>query len=798
MPDTGKVVSALPLETFGDLLKYLRRRAQLTQRELAIAVGYSEAHVSRLEKNQRLPDLATLAALFIPALGLENEPELVKRLLELATGARGQSLPASGKFTVTQTISEEKTETVETIEIPSNLPLQLTSFIGRETEIAEIKELLQKDSDIRFLTLIGAGGCGKTRLAVQVTEQIVSYYPHGVWFIDLTPLNNADLIPRTIASLLGVPEIQTQETIRDLLAFLRTKKMLLLFDNCEHLLDGLSHLVEAIIRFCPQVQILVTTREILNIPGEKLFHVSPLPYPDETVLEKKAIGEFASVRLFIQRAQNVQPSFTLTDENAAYIARICRRLDGIPLAIELAAARVNLLRVQQIDAQLNDRFHLLTSGSRTLPRHQTLRAMIDWGHDLLSEVERSLFHRLSVFAGGWTLESANAVTEEASHTTTLDLLSRLVDKSFINAEREPESEARYSMLETLREYAVGQLEATHETERTRERHFEYFYELTQQARLYGNDKGYWLDKLETEHDNIRAALNWSFRNRQIEKATRLVLAILDFYWFRGFTVEGREWMDKFIAMAVPASPLRALLLQKAGWFARGGGDFKKADMLLQRAIEMARAIGDATRTAMALLDLGLSARDQGNHERGISCFSEALALAQDSGDSQSMGNCYYYLAESYGHDFDTSISFWEQGLALARQAGDQTRIAWGLEGLAGTTFLKRDFVTALEYHLESLRIKVQVMDKLGIAYSFEGLAQVAAAEEEPERATVLWGAASQLREAMQVPSDPSRARIYVSLIPSAREQLGEEVFKKAWKRGQTMKLDEAITYALDA
>ncbi|MCI0552847.1 MAG: tetratricopeptide repeat protein, partial [Anaerolineae bacterium] len=268
--------------------------------------------------------------------------------------------------------------------------------------------------------------------------------------------------------------------------------------------------------------------------------------------------------------------------------------------------------------------------------------------------------------------------------------------------------------------------------------------------------------------------------------------------FRGFTIEGREWMDKFLAIEMPASSLRALLLQKAGWFARGSGDFKKADTLLHRALEMAKEIGDTNRASWALGDLGLSARDQGENEQSIKYFTEGLRFGQQSGEKRAIGVCLYNLAESYEliRDLDTASEFWEKGLSVFREESDITHIAWGLEGQAGVSYLKGDFTSALEYHLESLKHKVEVMDKLGLAYSFEGLAQVAAAQGQPERAAILWGAGSRLRESMNIPLDPSREDIYTSFIPRTREQIGDDLFNEAWKKGEAMKLEEAIDYAL--
>jgi non-specific serine/threonine protein kinase len=320
----------------------------------------------------------------------------------------------------------------------------------------------------------------------------------------------------------------------------------MVLDNCEHLLMGVAQLAELILQACPQVQIIATSREFLNIPGEKPFQVLPFEYPPADSAEKGSIAAYDSVRLFIQRARNMEPAFDITEENASSIAQICRRQDGIPLAIELAAARTALLRVQQIEVQLKGRFQLLTGGRRTLPRHQTLKAMIDWSYNLLSEGERQLFRRLAVFVGGWTLESAEGFAADIPQAAALDLLSRLVDKSFILVERQLGKDARYRMLETLREYGLEKLESVGETSYAREQHFEFFHSIALGSRLYGPEKQRWLDRLEADYDNIRAAILWALDEHDsggvrsfLEEGAELVLALVDFFWFRGFTVEAR-------------------------------------------------------------------------------------------------------------------------------------------------------------------------------------------------------------------------------------------------------------------
>jgi non-specific serine/threonine protein kinase len=323
--------------------------------------------------------------------------------------------------------------------------------------------------------------------------------------------------------------------------------------------------------------------------------------------------------------------------------------------------------------------------------------------------------------------------------------------------------------------------------------------------LYGPEKQVWLDRLETDYDNIRAAVNWALTYRDsedarpyIEEAMELVLALLDFFWFRAFTMQAREWLDQFLAIDMPSSPLRALLLQKSGWYVRSAGDFHKADGLLHRALEMAKEIGDLNRASWALMDLGKSACDQGDNQQSIRYFTEGLTFARQSGEERAIGASLYSLAESYEllGDLNKAKDLWAQGLSIFRRDGDKTGIAWGLEGLAGAAYLAKDLAGALKFHLESLHIKVEVMDRLGIAYSLEGLAQVAAAEEKPERAAILWGAAHHLREGMTVILEPSREEVYTSLIPKTRQQIGEQHFDELWKKGETLELEEAIAFAL--
>jgi predicted ATPase len=484
-------VSPEKFSTFGELLKYLRKREELTQREFAILVGYSDTQISRLEQNQRVPDTGTLQALFVPALHLQHEPQWVERLLELARQARLGELPETGK-TVT----------------PNNLPALLTTFIGREKEQAEILQLIRTH---RLVTLTGSGGVGKTRISLQVGGQVLDQYANGVWLAELAPLSDPELVPQTVASIFGILSQSSRSHTELLINFLRPKTALLILDNCEHLLDASVRLADTLLKYCPQLKILATSREALGILGEIVYHMPSLGLPDiQQTLEH--FREYESVRLFEERAWLAQPDFKLTMENASSIAQICSRLDGIPLAIELAAARVNMFSTAQIAARLNDRFNLLTGGSRTaLPRQQTLRASIDWSWNLLSDPEHVLIRRLTVFAGGWTLEAAESVCSAIGDIKPPDvseLMIQLVAKSLVIANRQPGRERRFHLHETIRQYAHEKLIEAGEQENIHSQHLNYFLDLSERAEtaLHGPQQIEWYQRLTDERDNLRVAL----------------------------------------------------------------------------------------------------------------------------------------------------------------------------------------------------------------------------------------------------------------------------------------------------
>lgn len=803
MSKQASPISLDSFSTFGDLLKYLRRRARLTQRELSIAVGYSEAQISRLEQNQRPPDIASLTALFIPALFIEDEPLIVARLMDLAAQARMEEMHQSGVVTFLSSVQHQILEDVRSIEdnILNNLPLQLTSFVGRDLEIAEIKKLLGK---AKLVTLTGSGGCGKTRLTIETARQLAGSYRDGIWLVELASISDPALVLQTVASTLGISDSRDVLSTLALTKYLRTKRLLLILDNCEQIVTAVAQLAGEILRACPQVQVLVTSREILNLIGEVQFRVPSLSLSKEKSLSSSVSSPPEAVQLFVERAQAVLPSFTLTEDVLPAVTQICQLVDGLPLGIELAAAKISVLSAEQIATRLNQSLEMLSGGRVNIPHHQTLEATIQWSYDLLSGAERTLLQRLSVFSGGWTLEAAESVVSDPSlvrASQVFDLISQLVNKSLIVVDWQLSTEARYTMLETIREYARGQLHTAGEVTMLQKRHFDYFLDFAGKAKVIGPQKSIWLNRLEAEQDNFRAALAWALKYEspeQVDTGTLLVGLLADYFFYRGYMTEALEWFDKFISFELPPSRGRALGFQKAGFLTRVSGDFHKAVHLLERGLAISREIGDNERAGMALLDLGHAKRDIGKTEEVIPDFSKALSLFQELGDTRGMLYSYYQLATTYmqRRDLTKARIFWEHGLELARKINDKSFIAWGLEGLADTAILESQAGQAKTLHTESLKSKLEVMDKPGIPYSFEGLAQAAVLEGKSEHAAVLWGAAEQLRMLLNLPMDPSREDIYTSLIPTAREQIGEEVFDKAWKKGGTMSLPEAIEFAL--
>src|SRR6266545_5801751 len=595
--------------SFGYWIRRQRKTLDLTQQVLAERVGCSLAAIKKIESDERRPS-RQIAERMAVVLGVPASQREV--FMEVARGLR----PVDQLLLAHEPATLDPSETPKAV--PQNLPVQLTSFVGRKHELDEVKRLL---SNTRLLTLTGPGGTGKTRLALQLAAEVLEAkeFPNGVWLVELAPLADSTLVAQTMAATLGAHE-QPGRTILDALTdYVRAKSMMVILDNCEHLIEACAQIADSLLHAAPRLKILATSREALGIAGETAYRVPSLPLPDPRQLQDlDALAQNDCVHLFIDRAMASYPSFRLKEKNAPAIADICRRLDGIPLAIELASARTKIFPPEEIAARLDDRFRLLTGGSRTaLERHQTLFALIEWSHNLLSEAERVLLRRLSVFAGGWSFEAARIVCGESLGDNVLDLLTHLVDKSLVAVEAEAE-EARYRLPETIRQYARDKLFESGEAEQARDRHLDFFLRFAEAAepKLRGSEQLVWLNRLETEHDNLRTALAWSLESGKSDSALQLAGALGYFWVLRGYFSEAQKWLEEALALSereqskkVAAGKYVPTHIEKArrakALYAAGTPDFatmnlKKARKTVEESLRLWRELGDKWWMAVTL------------------------------------------------------------------------------------------------------------------------------------------------------------------------------------------------------
>jgi predicted ATPase/DNA-binding CsgD family transcriptional regulator len=692
---------------------------------------------------------------------------------------------------------------------PNNLPQELSSFVGREKELAEIQRLLGYN---RLLTLTGSGGCGKTRLAVVVANELLQGFEDGAWMVELAPLSDPSLVPQAVGSVLGVREQPGRPLTEYLSGYLRHKNMLLVLDNCEHLIGPCAELAEALLRSCPGLRVLATSREALAIPGEVAWPVPPLSLPDLRRLpDSESLLHHESARLFVERTIAVRPTFALTEQNATAVARVCYRLDGIPLAIELAAARTKVLSVEEISERLDGSFGLLTSGGRTaMPRQRTLRATMDWSHDLLSEDEQALFRRLSVFVGGFTLRAAESVCagedlEDLERHEVLELLSHLADKSLVLV-TEHGGGARYRLLETVRQYAREKLSESGESGKVLGRHAGYYVTLARQAEpeLKGERQLAWLGRLETEHDNLRAAMRWLLGRGETEEAARLGWALWLYWGIRAHFAEGRRSMERALSAeggaAMPASA-RAKALYVEAMMANYQGDHGTAESLVEESLGLFGGLDDRLGSAYALSNAGFAALGQGQPRRAITLTEEAVDLFLEEGEKWGAAIELGFLAVAWRDQGDhvRAKSLAEQGLALSREVGERQSISTALYTLATLAQAERDHGRARDLFEEGLALSAEVGNETDVARYLEGLAAVAAAVGMIARAARLWGAEEAMLEKIEVGVHtyvPDRS-LHRRRVAAARAQLDEEEFEAAWSEGRAMPPERAIEYALE-
>lgn len=697
-----------------------------------------------------------------------------ERLLRVELGVE----PSLETRTLYEWINQREAKRTAAESLLTNLPVRWLDFVGRKTECVEIERLIRHH---RLVTLIGVGGCGKTSLALQVARQLVNAFRDGAWWADLAPLDDEAMVAPTIAAALGVRE-SAQQTLENALAdYLRDKHLLLLLDGCDHVVDACASLVAMFLSRCAQVHILTTGREALGITGEVLWHVPPLSVPDPklywnaatklpnvTSATIDALMRFDAVQLFVQRAALLNPNFVLNSKNAFAVAEICRRLDGIPLAIELAAARTRTMSVSQIADRLGDRFRLLTRGHRTaLPQHQTMQAAIDWSYDALSDRERMLFRRVACFLGGWTLEAAEHVAADKDTLTMLapveilDALTRLVTKSLIEVDTQSH-QMRYRMLETLREYARQKLIDSGEAVKLFTRHRDWFLRYAEDAEreLRRAEQILWLDRLEADYENLRAALRYSFRRRDrsaldLRKGLHLTAALLQFWAMRGMLKEGRLWLKEALHHYTDLPKendrelelLHAKLLNGAGVLAYVHGDLKQAGALCEQSLTLARRLENRWLAAVCLYVLSERERHwHGDYERALAWAQEGLALAHAEDDPwlvacMLMNVGSHVLAQG---EYSQAQTHFEEGVQLAEQVGDQWIASALLEGLGQIAYAQGDCVHAIALYERGLAMRRALKDKNGIAGLLNNLGRAVYCQGDWARARELFQASLEL------------------------------------------------------
>jgi predicted ATPase len=747
--------------------------------------------------------------------------------------------------TIRDRFSEKPARQAETR--PTNIPVQRTGFVGREKEVAAAIELLLRH-DVRLVTVTGPGGIGKTRLAVEVANGLAEHFSGGIHFVPLSSLRDPALLASVIVQTLGMREaggLSPLEILkRDVQDSLRAP-MLFLLDNFEHLIEAAPTVAE-LLAMGPNLKVLVTSRAALHVYGEHEFPVPPLALPDSRAVPSvEALSHYPAVALFVQRAAAARPDFELNKENAAAVIEICARLDGLPLAIELAAARVKVLSPSSMRARLASRLQLLTGGSRDLPqRQQTLRAAIDWSYDLLSAAEQKLFRRLSIFVGGCTLEGVEAVcdTKGDLDLDLLDGMASMVDKSLLLQTEQPNGESRFVMLETIREYAREKLEASGEYAPTKRSHAAYCLVLAEEqaSEHSGSEEADWLERFTLEHDNFRAALEWLTETGDAEWGLRLGAALFRFWEAREYLAEGRDRLDKLLKIARASAPtkLRARAVFVAGVLASEQRDYGPAQALTRESLDIARQLGDPQGVAVSLNALAVLAKEQGNVALAHTLFEECLVLWREAGDQRAVARSLSNFASvvTLEGDHARARSLYAECLSIFQGLGDRTGIAWSLNsqgdvardqgdsgaartsyeqslaifrelgdswGIAGTLAdlgnlarEHRNFSAAYALYRDSLKVFQGLEHKRGIARLLECFACAAAAQLQAERSLRLAGAAAALRQNIGAPLTPAeQAKLEATLQP-ARHALTHTTGATAWLEGWAMPVEKVTNELL--
>jgi len=792
MMNTPFFASEVP--TFATQLRLFRVRAGLTQEVLAERAGVSSATIAALEQGlRRRPYPHTLAAL---AHALQLGPADQATLLAPANRLVGRT-QETGLATAPARAAGP--------ELHARLPVPPTVLVGREDEVVAATGLLHTpDPATRLLTLVGPGGVGKTRMALAVAGTLANTYSGGVVFVDLAPLRDHRLLAAAIARALELREARGHSARERVFEYLRGRRLLLVLDNFEHLMGGVG-LVAELLESCPRTVLLVTSRTALRLRAERRFAIGPLAVPTGADADAyDVIAASPAVRLFVERAQAAAPNFGLTAANATDVAAVCRRVDGIPLAIELAASRVRLLAPATLLRRLERRLSLLADGAADLPeRQQTLRNTIAWSYHLLDPQAQALFRQMAVFVGGCTLEAAETVcwSDDLAAQDILEVVGALVDNSLVRGVDGGGDEVRFEMLETVREYGLEQLEACAKTAAARRRHFDWYLELAERVAPERFERAN-AAILKQEEDNLRAALDWASENREVALGLRLAGALAGFWWVSGYPREGSGRLDPLLALAEGAEvpgPVRAKALHGAAVLANAQGEYARSKVLLKQSEALFRESGDVLGAARAVASLGGTAYDEGDLDGAMVLWSESLALAREAGDPGEVAESLGCLGEATYHlgDLAGSARHLEEASAIARQAGRTDIESWELGGLANVARRQGDLARATKLQRRALAMETTLGDRRQIAISLEHLAQIHASAGRGERAARLLGAATALRELIGAPQPVPERADTEQTVAGVRAAIGEPLWATTFQAGRSLSLEQAIAEGLD-